>query len=509
MYKNGKINISDSEMLKIKQMYGVVETQNTITETINPKKPLDEVGAIGKSGMNIGRNILSGLKKLFTKSDDKVLQYASNEINKSISTLVKSNTKQVSLSAIRNTTNYKKSLSALVEDLSVKRFNKSYKELKGTKEGLQLIKDSTKQLDEVIKKELQIAGKQLVSNIDNLKGVKLTKMGSKTAQITKTINTLDKVKYNKATNLLKNNAKLIGEGKQGAKILGDIKSGKVNIVKGGQLYSANTKTLGQSNIKVFRLSRGQIKTLAFLGITGGAILYLIGKLYPNDTVAVVNDDGDDASTDTPSGDKKDDGKKDDGGGKKKPLYVNCTDFPFKVSCKNAAIKEVQKCLGMPTNLQTGNFGPITLKNLKAKRGESIITKEVYDEIMKNCKQGNTETDTITTDTPTSTETPTDTQTTPTSTETPTPTNTEIPTNVVTIDPETQSEILKNIKNQKFLGLRNIGYVYKGRDLTPDEQNFLINFMKGRGFGRFVPREEMGPNDKYFFRRVKDEEKPTV
>lgn len=374
MYKNGKINISESEMLKIKKMYGIVEEDNTITKTTDSEKSVDE--AIG--GGAVGKNILNGLKRLFTKSDDKVLKYVSDEISKSISTLVKSNTKRVSLSAIRSTANYKKSLSSLVEDLSIKRFNKSYKELKGTKEGLQLIKDATKQLDDVIKKELQIAGKQLVSNIDNLKGVKLTKMGSKTAQITKTISSLDKVKYNKATNLLKTNAKLIGEGKQGAKILGNIKSGKVNIVKGGQLYSAETKTLGQSNIKVFRLSRGQIKTLALLGLTGGAILYLIGKLYPKDTVAVVDDNGDDASSDNSSS-----------GGSGGSSFKPCSDFPFTFGCKNEIIKEVQKCLGMEERHQTGNFGPITLKYLETKRGENTITKQVYDEIMKICKQTST------------------------------------------------------------------------------------------------------------------------
>jgi methyltransferase-like protein len=41
---------------------------------------------------------------------------------------------------------------------------------------------------------------------------------------------------------------------------------------------------------------------------------------------------------------------------------------------------------MEEKYQTGNFGPITLKYLENKRGENIITKEVYDDIMKNCKQ---------------------------------------------------------------------------------------------------------------------------
>ena len=75
-----------------------------------------------------------------------------------------------------------------------------------------------------------------------------------------------------------------------------------------------------------------------------------------------------------------------GGGKKQQTYRPCTDFPFTFGCKNVVIKEVQKCLGMEEKYQTGNFGPITLKYLENKRGENIITKEVYDDIMKNCKQ---------------------------------------------------------------------------------------------------------------------------
>ena len=45
---------------------------------------------------------------------------------------------------------------------------------------------------------------------------------------------------------------------------------------------------------------------------------------------------------------------------------------------------------MPTEYQTGNFGPLTLQYLETKRGEKEITKEVYDSIMKNCKQGKEE-----------------------------------------------------------------------------------------------------------------------
>lgn len=77
-----------------------------------------------------------------------------------------------------------------------------------------------------------------------------------------------------------------------------------------------------------------------------------------------------------------------GGNRGGTTYKNCTDFPYTFGCRSQVIKEVQVCLGMPPKYQTGNFGPITLRELKSKRGEETITKEVYDSIKQAC-QGNT------------------------------------------------------------------------------------------------------------------------
>lgn len=66
----------------------------------------------------------------------------------------------------------------------------------------------------------------------------------------------------------------------------------------------------------------------------------------------------------------------------KPHYVICQDFPFKYGCKNDLIKEIQKYLGLPEKLQTGNFGPNTYKAL-VKNGYKInngITANIYNEI---------------------------------------------------------------------------------------------------------------------------------
>ena len=342
-------------------------------EMENKQQPIDE--AVGGAIVRFGKSLFTGLKNVFVRTDTKILKFVSDEVSKSVGGLVKSNAKNVSLTAIKATPGYKKSLSVLVEDSAIKKFGKSYKDL-AVKEQQALIKEASIKVNTVVKTELQAVGKKIASNIDNLKGAQLTKMGSKTAQITKTIAQLDKIKYNKAVTLLRGNAKLVGEGKQGAAILKRIKGGKVNIVKGGQVQSAATKSLGETNIKVFRLSRGQWKTLAALGITGAAVLYLIGKLYPNDAVAVVDEDGNDGTQDGGGNS----GGGNSGGGSTK--YTPCTSFPMSSGCKSDQIREVQSCLGLPQDLQTGNFGPLTIKALG---GLKELTKEKYDEIIAKCK----------------------------------------------------------------------------------------------------------------------------
>jgi hypothetical protein len=347
-------------------------------EMENNQQPIDE--AVGGAIVRFGKSLFTGLKNVFVRTDTKIIKYVSDEVSKVVGGLAKSNAKSVSLTAIRTSPGYKKSLSVLVEDLATKKFSKSYKDL-ALAQKQTLIKEASKSLDDVVKKELQTVGKKIASNIDNLKGAQLTKMGSKTAQITKTIAALDKIKYNKAVTLLRGNAKLVGEGKQGAAILKRIKGGKVNIVKGGQVQSAATKSLGETNIKVFRLSRGQWKTLAALGITGAAVLYLIGKLYPNDAVAVVDEDGNDGTQDGGgnSGGGNSGGGNSGGGSTK---YTPCTSFPMSSGCKSDQIREVQSCLGMSQDFQTGNFGPLTIKALG---GLKELTKEKYDEIIAKCK----------------------------------------------------------------------------------------------------------------------------
>ena len=67
-------------------------------------------------------------------------------------------------------------------------------------------------------------------------------------------------------------------------------------------------------------------------------------------------------------------------------YTPCPDFPFHFGCMSDKIKEIQTCLGMQTNYQTGNFGPLTQQALKtAGYDASQITNQIYQTIKANCK----------------------------------------------------------------------------------------------------------------------------
>jgi hypothetical protein len=63
-------------------------------------------------------------------------------------------------------------------------------------------------------------------------------------------------------------------------------------------------------------------------------------------------------------------------------YTPCPSFPMTYGCKSDQIREVQSCLGMSQDLQTGNFGP---KTMSALGGLKELTKEMYDAIIAKCK----------------------------------------------------------------------------------------------------------------------------
>ncbi len=82
-------------------------------------------------------------------------------------------------------------------------------------------------------------------------------------------------------------------------------------------------------------------------------------------------------------------KKKEDGGKPNPkpsMYKPCKGFDFTYGCKNDLIREIQVCLGLPEKMQTGNYGPKTKEALTA-AGYDLskgITKNIYDEVLKNC-----------------------------------------------------------------------------------------------------------------------------
>ena len=191
--------------------------------------------------------------------------------------------------------------------------------------------------------------------------------------------------------------------------------------------------------------------------------------------------------------------------KKKIIYTDRDKFPLIFGDRGIIIKEVQICFGFEQKYQTGNFGPVTLKKLQELYGVSEINEDTYNRIKEKCNPtsttgsttntGSTITgSTITGSTITGSTKPIE-DTKPVSDTTKTPTSKPI-SDVV------KQEIRSNLKKREgFFGVGE-GYVYKGRDLTPDEQNYLIGYAKERGYEKFIPKERMGPNDKYVFRKLK-------
>lgn len=82
-----------------------------------------------------------------------------------------------------------------------------------------------------------------------------------------------------------------------------------------------------------------------------------------------------------------------------PKYIQCDSFPFRFGCKNVKIKEVQRCLGMEAEYQTGNFGPLTLRVMRNKFGMDVIDEITYNGIIAKCNGGTPKPDTGSTITP--------------------------------------------------------------------------------------------------------------
>ena len=211
------------------------------------------------------------------------------------------------------------------------------------------------------------------------------------------------------------------------------------------------------------------------------------------------------------------------------VYHDCVDFPFGYGCRNGKIKEMQTCLGFEERYQTGNFGPITRNALG---GSNEITLEMYDEIMKKCKQESSETG----DQNTSTEQPTNQETEPTNQEPTTDQNQEPevhhdtdsetgepierPKNVVEpSEPDETGEDLFNKWNgsyfrKKLMGPQKIGQnrlYYKGPDLTKTDFDKLNDYLEQNGYIQTNDKHGKRYGDKYVWRLRENEpqEEPTT
>jgi hypothetical protein len=245
--------------------------------------------------INIGaftKSIFTGIKNFFKGTSDQVAKFASAEISKVTQRLAKSGTKNISITAIRSSTEYKRSLAALGEDYATRTYKKSYKLLTDA-EKKKVITDVTKNLDDVIAKELKMTAGKIGGDIadDVLKGVKLVRSGQKTAQITKTINTLNKTTKAQAQRLIASNVRLIGDGTKGANIVSKIKSGQITIIKNGQVYTTQTKNLVNQPVKVYQISRKTLIALGVMGVSGLAAYFLYADMKKDETVILVDENG--------------------------------------------------------------------------------------------------------------------------------------------------------------------------------------------------------------------------
>jgi hypothetical protein len=179
------------------------------------------------------------------------------------------------------------------------------------------------------------------------------------------------------------------------------------------------------------------------------------------------------------------------------MYTPCPSFPMVYGCKSDEIREVQSCLGFEQKYQTGNFGPITMKGLG---GLKELTKEKYDEIIAKCKTenkpviktGNTQTTTTgTTKTDTTKTIPTE----------PTVKSTE------TTKGETPADLYARlVKDGSLRGrLRGQRIVYKGPDLSKEEQEKLGQYMADQGYRLSRSNFDKKFGDKYVYKKNKPEE----
>jgi hypothetical protein len=169
------------------------------------------------------------------------------------------------------------------------------------------------------------------------------------------------------------------------------------------------------------------------------------------------------------------------GGGTSTKYTPCTSFPMVYGCKSDQIREVQSCLGMSQDLQTGNFGP---KTMEALGGLKELTKEKYDAIIAKCKGTNVNPN-ITTTTGTTTGSTTTLTGTTTGSTLPPITPPPVPAEPV-MDKNRLQELLSS--NNLVVRRRGKVVVWKGPKLSGPDYYILSKSLEEKGYTEVRQRE---------------------
>ena len=262
------------------------------------KQSIEELSMPG-----VGKSLGTFIKNIFTSADDSVIKYASAELSTLINRLAKAKqltgNKTITLTFIRNSSEYKKSLDTLGQDTAKKLYKKSFKELTDAQK-TEVVKQTTKKLDEVIEKQLSTTGKMMSDDLlkGTTKGKTLITKQSRLAKIQRELSLLKGQNKTAVNNLISKNLTLIGDAKQGAKILDKIKNNEITFVKNGEFYKIAKTNATNRPLKLFKLDRKVITQLTMGGLAGGTIVYLIAQQFPNDEVAAVDENGNDIADET-------------------------------------------------------------------------------------------------------------------------------------------------------------------------------------------------------------------
>lgn len=112
-----------------------------------------------------------------------------------------------------------------------------------------------------------------------------------------------------------------------------------------------------------------------------------GTWSEEDGGVVVTVSGNDYSISCAGMEDSEDNDTDNSGDGSGTTYRVCDSFPLTKGCKGSKVMEFQKCIGVSAD---GKFGPKTEQGLKDKGYSTTVTQEVYDKILKNCGQSDSD-----------------------------------------------------------------------------------------------------------------------